>query len=52
MCFNHFQAEHSEKPSIIALINLITDKITKKYDAVAVSRTVSICYFVFIGKVL
>lgn len=35
------QAEHSEKPSIIALINLITDKITKKYDAVAVSRTVS-----------
>lgn len=40
--FLNFQAEHSEKPSIVALINLVADKIAKKHDAVALTLDVSI----------
>ncbi|PFX25214.1 Proteasome activator complex subunit 4B [Stylophora pistillata] len=35
------QADHSEKPSIITLITMLAEKMVKKYDTVAISRTVT-----------
>ena len=35
------QASHSEKPSITTLTSTLAEKMVKKYDTVAISRTVS-----------